>query len=262
MTISATTANPVVLWPEAPQGLRLRDREVHIFCSSLEVPSAQSTRLQEVLSEDERTRANRFHFEKDRRRFAVSRAVLREILGQLLGLPGRSLVFSCGPHGKPYLAEPNMSGLHFNVAHSGSLAVFAMALHQEVGVDVEQLRRIDGADTFVDRFFSRRERSDWNGVKEEHRLEAFFNYWTRKEACLKATGQGLSESLDQIEVTLVPGSPARVLSETGPLRQTHHWWLQSLVPAPGYIGAVAALRATDLRIHRWFWPGDQAAAMF
>lgn len=260
MTISATDANPLVLWPEAPQGLRLRDREVHIFCSSLAVPSAQNTKLQEVLSEDERTRANRFHFEKDRRRFAISRAVLREILGQLLGLPGRSLVFSSGPHGKPYLAEPHMTGLHFNVAHSGSLAVFAMSLRQEVGVDVEQLRRIDGADTFVERFFSRRERADWNGVKEEHRMEAFFNYWTRKEACLKATGQGLSDSLDQIEVTLVPGSPAQVLSETDPWDQTNRWWLQSLAPASGYIGAVAALCATNPRIHRWSWPGHYAAA--
>ena len=256
MTILATAADAKALWPEAPSRLRLRDQEVHIFCASLDVPSVQRTKLQEVLSEDERARASRFHFEKDQCRFATSRAILREILGHLLGLPARSLAFSSGPHGKPYLSGPlNASGLHFNVAHTGSLAVFAMSLRQEVGVDVEQFRHIGGADTFVERFFSQRERADWNCVPKELRMEAFFNYWTRKEACLKATGQGLSDCLRQIEVTLVPGSPAQVLSETGPLGQNHCWWLQSLVPARGYIGAVAAPCATNLCIHRWFWPG-------
>jgi 4'-phosphopantetheinyl transferase len=264
MTIPATADAPQVLWPDAPGRLHLHDREIHLFCMSFEQPPTRVRELEDLLSRAERERADRFHFENDRRRFVVSHGGLREILGELLQVPARRLEFSCGPHGKPHLAGMlNEPGLRFNLAHAGSLAVYAVALRQEVGVDVEQFRRVDGADTFAGRFFSKRELEEWNAVPRDLRMEAFFNYWTRKEACLKATGQGICDCLSQIEVSLFPGTPARVISETGPAERLGRWCLQSLVPAVGYVGAVAAeLRGFDLRIQQWRWPGQRAAFGF
>ena len=146
------------------------------------------------LSTDERGRARRLRFERDRARFVLGRGMLRMILSRYTGVPAEELVFAYGANGKPNLSSISSGDiLQFNVAHSDSLALYAVAREYEVGIDVERIHTTDDADEIAARFFSERENIWWRSLPEHRRGEAFFNLWTRKEACLKASGDGLTE---------------------------------------------------------------------
>ena len=207
-----------------------------------------------TLSEDERARASGFRFDRDRKRFIAGRGLLREILGRLLRVEASRLVFSYTASGKPILTTPPRGqSVHFNLAHAGSCAVYAVTLEHEVGIDLERLREIEGAEQLVERVFSEREAAQWRSVPRPQQAEAFFNCWTRKEACLKATGQGISEFLTQIEVSLIPGQPAGLVGIVGDSQAPTHWLLESLAPAAAYVGAVALPRGRQLRVNAWKW---------
>ena len=238
-----------VLWNDAPAGLKPADGEVHIFCSPLDVPAPRLERLAQSLSDDEWQRAKRFHLERDCRRFIAGRGMLREILAALLDLNPASLVFTYGEFGKPQIAAPAAArSLHFNLAHSDSIAVCAIAKH-ELGVDVERIRVMDDAEQIASRFFSPREKYCLLALPAEQRREAFFNCWTRKEAYLKAIGSGLDDHLDQIEVSLAPGEAAELL---GAPKGSRPWRLHSLAPAAEFIGALA-IQPEDSRVNCWQW---------
>ena len=240
-----------VLWNAAPAGLKPADGEVHVFSRTLDVPSKRLERLSQSLSEDEWRRAERFHFERDRGRFIAGRGMLREILAALLDIHPASLVFSYGEFGKPRIAAPAAArSLHFNMAHSDSIAVCAIAKH-ELGVDVERVRAMDDAGRIAARFFSRREKDCLLTLPAEQRGEAFFHCWTRKEAYLKAIGSGLDDCLDQIEVSLAPGETAALL---GVPNDSQSWRLHSLSPAAEFVGALAVHRE-DSRVNCWKWNG-------
>lgn len=240
-----------VLWNAAPGGLKPADGDVHVFCSPLDVPSKRLEELAQSLSDDEWHRANRFHLERDRNRFIAGRGTLREILAVLFELDPASLVFSRGEFGKPQIAAPAAArSLHFNLAHSDAIAVYAIAKH-ELGVDVERIRPMDDAEQIASRFFSQREKDCLVALPAEQRREAFFNCWTRKEAYLKAIGSGLDDCLDQIEVSLAPGEVAELL---GVPNGSRPWRLHSLTPAPEFVGALA-IQPEDSRVNCWKWSG-------
>ena len=173
-----------------------------------------SAHLPGYLSPDERERADRFVFARDRDRFVAGRAFLRLLLAQYLGCEPRALRFRYGPNGKPALADER-SDLHFNLAHSGALAVCALARGSELGVDLERLRPIRDAEGVVRSAFSPREVARLESLPETARLRAFYEGWTRKEAFLKALGHGLARPLDSFDVTLGPGEPPRLLRTLG-----------------------------------------------
>lgn len=176
---------------------------------------------------------------------------MREILGVMLNVNPASFIFSHGEFGKPQIAAPAAAhSLHFNLAHSDSIAVFATAEH-ELGVDVERIRAMDEAEQIASRFFSPREERCLLALPVEQRLEAFFNCWTRKEAYLKAIGLGLHDYLDQIEVSLAPGEAAELLGvpNGSPQRLLH-----SLIPAAEFVGALA-VQPEDSRVNCWQWNG-------
>lgn len=204
---------------------------------SLEVDAGPLTGL---LSADERSRAGRFAFERDRRRYVAARGRLRQLLGERLGVAPESLQFVYNPHGKPALARrPGQRDLRFNVAHCGEVAAYAFAGGREVGVDVEAVRELPDADDIAMRFFSRRERAAYMRLPAQERPQGFFNCWTRKEAFIKALGEGLSHPLEAFDVSLAPGKPARLL-RVGRVRASRcGWTLSSFVPGPGLVGAVA-----------------------
>lgn len=231
--------------------------EIHVWRAALDQPAAEVTQFAGLLTADEQLRANRFHFEQDRQRFIVGRGILRTLLGRYLGCPGSELKFSYGPCGKPALASlATEPPLYFNLAHSGGLAVIALAYHQDLGVDVEQIRPITDMEQIVRRFFAAPEQAALLGLPVEQRQEAFFNGWTRKEACLKALGDGLARPLDQFCVSLVPGEPARLLSISEDETDASRWFLRSFNPAPGYVAAVA-VRGHAWRFNCWDWaPGS------
>jgi 4'-phosphopantetheinyl transferase len=208
-------------------------------------------RLQMTLSADERQRADRFRFGQLRNRFIAARATLRAILARYLNAGPEELRFNYAERGKPSLAPPwSERGLHFNLAHSQGLALFAVTRIGDVGVDVEQLRHTVSMDRLVERFFATEERDQWRRLRAEARPLAFFQGWTRKEAWLKATGSGLAFPLEQISVSMSPGEPARVLSINGDAAAAASWWLDSFEPGPGWAGALA-LRGPAVEVRRW-----------
>lgn len=218
---------------------------MEIVAAGLEVSQMVVHRLSLSLSEDERARAGRFAFERDWRRFVVARGRLRELLGQRLDVRPESIQFAYRKHGKPVLDQPFCrSGLRFNVAHSADLAVYAFSYEHEVGVDVEAVRALPDADDIAARFFSQREKEAYRALDSHHRQRGFFNCWTRKEAYIKALGDGLYHPLDGFDVTLAPGEPARILRVADTPGEQCGWRLESFVPAPGFIGAAAVEEAS------------------
>ena len=150
--------------------------------------------ISQSLMEDERIKAERFYFQRDRKRFMVCRGVLRMILGRYLHIEANRVHFSYGPYGKPYLKETlGDSTLRFNLAHSHELALHAFARSREIGVDIEYIRYIPDAEQIALNFFSENENAVLHVLPTSQKQEAFFNCWTRKEAYLKALGVGSSQ---------------------------------------------------------------------
>lgn len=229
---------PQEAWPTlTPFG----DHSVEVVVAALDVTAEAVHRLALLLSEDERQRAGRFAFEKGWRRFVVARGRLRELLAQRLDVRPEAIEFTYGRRGKPALAQSLCSdGLHFNVAHSGELAVYAFGRGGEVGVDVEAVRILPDADAIAARFFSPREREAYAALDSCHKPAGFFNCWTRKEAYIKALGDGLFHPLEGFDVSLAPGEPARILRIADTPGDRCGWRLAGFIPAPGYIGALVA----------------------
>jgi 4'-phosphopantetheinyl transferase len=187
-----------------------------------------------LLSGDERARVERFVFDVHRRRFVACRAWLRGRLGERLGRAGGSLQFEYGPVGKPSLAG---GALRFNVSHSDRYALLAMADGAEVGVDIEGVRPLANLDALAERVFSAGERDALARVPAGQREEAFFAGWTRKEAYIKARGEGIG-LLGDIEIVLSPGEPARLIRVDGRPRELERWSIQALSPVSGFAAAV------------------------
>jgi 4'-phosphopantetheinyl transferase len=207
---------------------------IHVWTASLNRDEQTRARLESTVSPDELARANRFHFAKDRTRFIVARGLLRELLGRYLGHAPAGLEFSYGPYGKPALAGPNASsGLSFNLAHSGDLAVYAFSTGRNLGIDVELIKPESAGENIAARYFSAREVNDLRTLPPEARVTAFFACWTRKEAYLKATGKGLQTPLDSFSVSLLPGKPVQFLAGVDP-----SWHVAAFQPAEGYAAAL------------------------
>jgi 4'-phosphopantetheinyl transferase len=226
-------------WSCTPTGSRLLPSGVQVWAAWLGVKGRGATGFWSTLSRQERERAGRFAFERDRERFIAARGFLREILASCLGTQPHDLEFSYSATGKPSLAgEFATSGLQFNLAHSGDLAVFAVARHGIVGVDVEQIRPVPDLPALVERFFTTREWAEINKLSGEDQVTAFFKVWTRKEAWLKATGEGITTLLKSIEVL---GPPGEATLGVGPQDGSHatRLCLHDLTPAPGFLGALA-----------------------
>jgi 4'-phosphopantetheinyl transferase len=230
-------------WGIPPSDLTLLDDQVHVWQAALDQPPDVVDWLAETLSPDELARAERFHFARGRRRFIVSRGVLRTILGRYLRIDPRQVQFRYSSRGKPYLAEGMWDdALRFNLAHSHELAVYGVTRGREVGIDLERVRPLADAEGIVGRFLSTRENAEFRSLPESLKLEAFYNCWTRKEAYLKATGDGLGRALDTFDVSLLPGVPAALLHVDGDRAESARWALRTLAPGSEYVAALAVER--------------------
>ncbi|MGH8264790.1 MAG: 4'-phosphopantetheinyl transferase family protein [Steroidobacteraceae bacterium] len=209
---------------------------IEVVVTQLDLAPGAVHALAALLSRTERQRAERLRADRDRRRFIVARARLRQLLARRLGTRPESIDLVSGLRGKPALA---CNGLHFNVSHSEDIAVYAFSRGGEVGVDVEAIRRLREADDIAARTFSRRENEAYAALEPHLKALGFFNCWTRKEALVKAVGHGLSMPLDDIEVTLAPGEPAKLLRLGDMTGERIGWRLQSFRPAPGFVAALA-----------------------
>jgi 4'-phosphopantetheinyl transferase len=240
--------------------VNLPSSHVHVWLVSLDQLCVSQP--MQTLSEEELARADRFHFRRDGERFIVCRGVLRKILSLYLRVEPCRLRICYGPYGKPYLEEEaEKDRLQFNLSHSRGLALYAFTRGSEIGVDLEYIRRMPDFHQIAARFFSQNENSALNALPESQRQEAFFNCWTRKEAYIKAIGNGLMHPLNSFDVSLAPGKPARLLKVEGDPQEASRWSLKSLNPAPGYIAALAVARH-DWQLQWKQWPGNENGGIF
>jgi len=231
--------------------LALPEDEVHLWRADLEAMGADESRWRQLLSSDELTRAARFHFPRDRQRFVASRALLRIILASYLGEDAKSLEFSYSKKEKPSLAGTHAGGdVAFNLSHSAGVALFAFNRGRQIGVDVEQVRRDSDTEAIARRFFSGHEQKQLAALPSEERVEAFFRCWTRKEAYIKATGDGLSLPLSQCDVSLVTGDTNALLATRPDDSEAGHWRLQEVPAGPGCIAALC-VRGRDWKLVDW-----------
>ena len=206
-----------------------------------------------TLSADELERANRFKFDLHRNRYIAGRGLLRSVLARYLEIAANALQFTYSVHQKPELTPAtNSAGLHFNLAHTGDLALIAVANSGPLGVDVEEVRVVRDVGDLVARFFSQRENELFQQLAPEKKSAAFFNLWTRKEALLKATGEGITGGLNRVEVSFLEHEPAQLLAINGDSESAREWTLKSFQPLHGFIGALA-IKAQSVQVQCWKW---------
>jgi 4'-phosphopantetheinyl transferase len=226
--------------PRSPAGLGLPSGEVHIWYVNLDPPAERVEALGRSLSQDEHDRANRFRFDRHRRQYVVGRGALRSLLAGYTGTRPELVRFTYGPRGKPFLE--GSGDLYFNLSNSDERALVGFVRGREIGVDIEYLKPMPDCEQIAERFFSESERVVLRGIPKESKEEAFFNCWTRKEAYLKAVGEGLAAPLDSFDVTLAPGEPPRMLTLRGDAGAAARWWLEHFRLSPEHIGALALER--------------------
>lgn len=212
--------------------------EVALWRWSLLASPGRQAALWDILSQDERARAEKFHFPRDRRRYVVGRGTLRIRLAGYLGCPAATVALSYGEFGKPVLQDPDWQArLSFNLSHSDDLAVLAVAGGAPVGVDIERIRPIDGDIALHN--FTAAELALLDALPRDAYAAGVLACWTRREAYVKALGAGLSHPPDSFAVSVHPALPARLLRIDGDPAELGHWTLAALMAAPGYAAALA-----------------------
>jgi 4'-phosphopantetheinyl transferase len=213
------------------------EREIHVWRVELGATAQEIAAYEATLSEDEKARAQRFHFERDQVRFVIGRGRLRELLGQVLHVVPRTIEFEVSDKGKPFLAGPLRDRVYFNVSHSGDLALIALGGTPLLGVDIETMRDIE-EEEIAKRFFCAGECAKLRALQGHARREAFFRCWARKEAFMKAVGLGFSLPLEDFEVSVGPEEPAALLWLASG-EAVAEWSIQDLPAIAGYKAALA-----------------------
>ena len=250
----------------APVGLALDERlvlpanpslargEAHVWFVCLQEVRRHFGSLLGILAPEEVARATRFQLERDRNEYVLARGLLRHIVGCYVGFAPQLLRFRYNLCGKPALAtEWGGDELAFNLSHSHGMVVYALTRAPHIGVDLECLHQNAEVDLIVERFFSPREASLFRQLPPDKKQEAFFSGWTRKEAYLKARGEGLWLDPRSFEVTFRPGDPPSLLSVAGQPSEIQRWSLSDLPVPAGYVAALVVEGIVN-RIHHWQWP--------
>ena len=244
------------MWSFPPTKLELPENELHVWRANLNLAPEVLERLALTLANDEKARAARFHFARDRDHFTACRGILRELLGAYLRHSPASIEFSYGEFGKPaHRAQDSHPAIRFNLSHSSGLAVLAFARSCEIGIDLEPISGEFAGEEIARRYFSAPEVAELIALPAETRPEGFSLCWTRKEAYVKARGMGLHIPLDSFSVSLTPNQPELLESE-----DSERWRLRSFKPAPGFAAAIVHENIRtgiqgreDLQLRYWDW---------
>lgn len=236
-------------WDSPPSKINLTTQEIHLWRGDLNVEFSKIEQLEKNLAPDEVKRANRFHFAKDRQHFIAGRGFLRKIISLYGKLEPHELQFNYGSHGKPILANSTVANkLAFNLSHSQGLALYAIGYQCSVGIDLEHIRPIKDVENLAKRFFSPREYDLIASLPPMERQKAFFQFWTCKEAYLKAIGEGLG-GLEKVEVALKENACPQLLETVGKSTASD-WFLHQFIPGTDYLATVAVNRQN--RIFRYW----------
>jgi 4'-phosphopantetheinyl transferase len=215
----------------------LPENDVHIWLADLELSGEKLEYFKLILSSDESIRASKFHFEKDRKRYAIARGALRIILSKYLNIPEKDIHISNTKFGRPYVDEKHeITWLNFNLSHSNMLAIYAVTRSRDIGIDIEYVRQMEDANGIVQRFFSEEEISLFNSMPEDGKTWAFFKLWTRKEAYIKALGLGLQMPLNEFTAVSTLEEEQFLLENSNAKK---NYLIKSLSLNPDYAGALA-----------------------
>ena len=241
------------IWHMPPSRITLEADEIHIWRVSLTMSQGEIDRFSRLLASDEQEKAGRYRFEKDRNQFIIGRGLLRTLLGCYLGCEPRHVSFRYSSYGKPSLGEPlASSGLQFNLSHSHQLALLAFTYTRDIGIDIEYMRPNVEFEQLAEHFFAPEECAVLRSVAPSARAETFYNCWTRKEAYIKARGEGLSIPLASFDVSLRPGEPAALLQSREDPAEVPHWSLHALFPGEHYAAALA-IKDNQQQPRCWQW---------
>lgn len=227
------------------------DESLEVVVSELDFAPTALAVAATLLSPEEQQRARRFVFERERNQFIATRAKLRQLLGARIGVRPEFVELVYGKYGKPAL-DPRLTAqaLHFNLSRSHDMAVFAFVSGRQIGIDIEFVRPIVTADHIATQFFSAGEQTAFRSLATEDRTLAFFNAWTRKEAFIKALGEGLHHPLDTFDVSLTPEEPARIYRVGMSNGTDCGWRLHSFRPGPGFVGAIVVQEESAGEVRR------------
>jgi 4'-phosphopantetheinyl transferase len=223
-----------------PEKIQLEKQHIYLIKCFIPVVSKNYNTYWEILNKEEQARAKRFYFAKDRVQSVCARGILRQILARCLALSPADICLHATPHGKLFLAkEDNIISLEFNLSHAHECIVYALTLIHPVGIDVEYPKDNIDYNGIAERFFSPHEQDQLTQLSPEQKSLGFYSAWTRKEAYIKAIGEGLSHPLTAFDVTLIPGEEARLLRLEKDPDELLQWTLHDFSPFMGYFAAFA-----------------------
>jgi 4'-phosphopantetheinyl transferase len=231
----------------------LESELIHVWVGNANELRCSEEQIQALLSPQERQRSAAFHFEADARRYRVAHALLRDVLSRYLRIEPAAIEFTPNAYGKPLLAD--RAELAFNLSHSGDISVCAIAIGNSIGADVEKIRTLEDLSELAAVSFSPGERVQLERYSGGELLKAFFACWTRKEAYVKARGEGLSIALKSFDVAVDPHAIAGKFREVSGLSGPNTWWWASLSVAPGYASAIVVENSPPRAVVLMDWNG-------
>jgi 4'-phosphopantetheinyl transferase len=233
-------------------GIQLEADDVHVWLLPCAQPREILRRLYAILDSDERRRADRYRFDRHRDRFIASRGAVRQLLAEYVGCSPEAIEFEFGERGKPRLAGYHASAISFNMSISRDWALLGLNLEREIGIDIERIDSERADRDIVSHYFAPGEIVELETLQDRDWLQGFFNCWTRKEAFIKATGEGLYRALDSFEVSLAPGESVSLLRVENCAVSAGAWQMRDLAKVPGYAGALV-VEGSIGRVHTFTW---------
>lgn len=244
------------MWQIPDRNLVLTDNNVHIWRANLDLSETEVERLESILSSDELTRANRFRFPQHRRRFIAARGILRRIIALYEQIePNLSTLFEYSPLGKPRLSDLlGDRNLQFNISHSHELALYSFTRGDRIGIDLESERLHSDVIEIARRFFTNNEAAYLASLSEKQQISAFLQIWTAKEAYLKATGEGIANSLNKVEIAIDDALEVSLVAVGDNFSVAKNWLMQKVFLAEDYLATVAVeTKERSPNLDFWSW---------
>lgn len=224
---------------KSQEDIQLPENHVDVWLSSLDIEETSIDKLLPILSEDELSRAERFHSIESKNKFIVARAFIRYILAQYLKIKPEEIKFKYDINGKPSLSgELSKTGLCFNVSHSHGKVLCGITMKRAIGIDIEKIRLNLSYEKITKRQFSPPELEKFQQLPENEKVQTFFTFWTRKESFLKAIRKGLQLPMKNFDVSNAPMEPVTFINDSEQFENTSEWFIEDLDICPGFCAAL------------------------